>query len=427
MNSVTVKKTKYPDILFLSPVVPRSAGHGAAMRAGLNLEALSRSYHVHLVVFRLGDSDPTIPHDVANLCRSVQLIDVPDISPLVAKSNFSLLKEFCKSDARLLREYPVCSAADAYQHLDADIPIRLIHCFRLCLFDIATALAHLCRLPDSAVTLDLDDFESRSASRSAEANKGKLGRLRYLLNRREAQRICNAEQSASKNCGRLLLCSEHDRSEFLKKHPDAPVSVVANGYRFTAPLTSSTDKQANNTLVFVGTLSYQPNYDALHYFFDDIWPQLLRISDNDVQIIVAGRTPPADIMALCQKAGARLLADPKDIRDAYRAASALVVPLRMGGGTRIKILEALGFGKSVISTTIGAEGLELAHEEHLLIADTSEDFALACHNTLSQPRLSGRRAAAGRDRVKSLYSPDAIEQQIAAAYAHLTPNQGIKQ
>ncbi|MCW8889431.1 MAG: glycosyltransferase family 4 protein [Sedimenticola sp.] len=405
------------EILFLSPVVPRKEGHGASMRACLNLEALSSEFKVHLVVLSIDDANLDIPDEIKDICSSSQTIFVANIAPIKMDSNFSLVREYFRPNARLIREYPPSLAALIYRNIKSDLQITLIHCFRLCLLDVSVSLGSLLKLPLSSIVLDVDDFESRAATRTAFANKQKLGNLRYLLDKREINRICKIEKFASNNCGQLLLCSVNDKEGFLEEYPNAKVSVVANGYRFTNALDSNTSK---NTLVFVGSLGYQPNKDALYYFFSEIWPKLVQLRNSDVQLVVAGRSPPSDIVLLCQQARVTLLENPTDIRFAYKDAVALIVPLRMGGGTRIKILEALGFGRCVISTSIGAEGLDLVHNEHLLLADTAVEFAQACNIILSNPVLSKRLVCAGRTKVRSLYSPDSIKKQILDAYSRLS-------
>jgi glycosyltransferase involved in cell wall biosynthesis len=132
--------------------------------------------------------------------------------------------------------------------------------------------------------------------------------------------------------------------------------------------------------------------------------------------MVAGRQAPAALIALCQRHGITLIQDPPEIEAVYAASDLLLVPLRIGGGTRIKILEAFGFGRPVVTTTIGAEGLDLDDGEHALFADTPEAFAQACRRVLGDEALAARLVSAARGLLQQRFSAEEIGKAILAGY-----------
>ena len=165
-------------------------------------------------------------------------------------------------------------------------------------------------------------------------------------------------------------------------------------------------------LAFLGSMDWLPNIEGVHWFVKEVYPAV-KNSMPGVRLRIVGRRPGADIVALSK-------ADPTievtgtvdDVRPALRDATALVVPLLSGGGTRIKILEAMALGLPVVSTTVGAEGLPFRHDQHLLLADEAESFASRCTGLLKSPELQNRLAAEARREVVECYSWDAAAQRF---------------
>ncbi len=162
-----------------------------------------------------------------------------------------------------------------------------------------------------------------------------------------------------------------------------------------------------DTLVFVGSLDWRPNQDAVEYFIEEILP-IIRGCRPEVVFRAIGRNMPPHIARLGSRPGVNLVGEVDDVRPYARAASVFVVPLRIGGGTRLKILEALSMESAVVSTSIGAEGLELENGKHLLLADTPAAFAEAVVDLLEHPTRSKELGKAGRACVVSRYGWDTL-------------------
>lgn len=207
--------------------------------------------------------------------------------------------------------------------------------------------------------------------------------------------------------------SKRDADRLREIAPQTEIHMVPNGVdvqRF-APRGISRD---DNTLLFFGTLSYGPNVDALVWFCEEIWPAV-REQRPRVRLEVVGLDPSARVTALDKVPGVDIVGFVPDIRSKLWSATACVVPLRTGGGTRLKILEALAAGCPVVSTSIGAEGLSVVDGAHLLVADAPPAFAQRVIDLLDSPELRQRLATNGCAIVRQEYDWSSIARLMEKA------------
>jgi glycosyltransferase involved in cell wall biosynthesis len=214
-------------------------------------------------------------------------------------------------------------------------------------------------------------------------------------------RLAIYERACVRGFDRSFVCSNRDRRRFRSNR----VVVVPNGTLIpsnTLPLESD-----GRSVLFLGTLSYFPNVDALRVLVREIFPRVRRAVPN-ARLIVAGRSPGPEVLALHDGAAVVVRPDVAHVEGVYREATLSAVPLRTGSGTRLKILEAFALGRAVVSTTVGCEGLEVVDGEHLLIRDTPEAFAEACVALLRQPALRASLIGNARALVERKYSWDGV-------------------
>jgi glycosyltransferase involved in cell wall biosynthesis len=193
----------------------------------------------------------------------------------------------------------------------------------------------------------------------------------------------------------VCLCSTADEQRLLDQIPQARTAVIPNAadveYYQPPPADPSPD---GRTVVYFGLLSTVPNVDAVIHFVQDIWPRIAE-AHPDARCKIIGGRPPAALLAL---AGPRveLTGLVSDLRPHLAAAAVVVVPLRLGGGTRLKIVEAMAMGKAIVSTTLGAEGIEAVPERDILIEDEPSAFADAVNRLLAEPSLAARIGKSAR-------------------------------
>jgi glycosyltransferase involved in cell wall biosynthesis len=203
------------------------------------------------------------------------------------------------------------------------------------------------------------------------------------------------EEAALQRFDGILAVSDADRDTFLRLYPDSrvrPIWVIPTGVdtEYYTPPEESAVPVSEPTLVFTGSMDWLPNEDAMRYFCRDILP-LIRAEEPRTRLSIVGRTPTAAVRALANEY-IEVTGTVSDVRPFVRKAAVYVVPLRIGGGTRLKIFEAMAMGQAVVSTRVGAEGLPVVDDEHVLIADEPRAFANA---VLSLLRDGARRRALG--------------------------------
>jgi glycosyltransferase involved in cell wall biosynthesis len=163
-------------------------------------------------------------------------------------------------------------------------------------------------------------------------------------------------------------------------------------------------------------LDYLPNEDAVLYFCNSILP-LIRKSNEQISLRVVGIQMPESIRKLSARPGVTIVGKVNDVAPEYERTRVMVVPLRAGSGTRIKILEAFSFGIPVVSTAVGAAGLDVTHEVQLLIADTPEEFAAACLRLIDDERLAETLAEKAHQWLVNHHSLDRAREVLQDAFA----------
>lgn len=220
---------------------------------------------------------------------------------------------------------------------------------------------------------------------------------------REYRAMARAERHYLARADHALAVSGVDRSYFSEFIDPAKISVIPTGvdvdYFRPAP-----GLETPHALVFTGSLDWMPNQDGVAWFARQILPRIRRRLPQ-VSLTVVGRQPTADLQALAARDSAiQLTGRVDDVRPFVHQAAVYVVPLRIGSGTRLKIFEAMAMGKAVVSTTIGAEGLEVSPGENILLADEPEEFADCIVGLLENPARRAALARAARRVVEENFS-----------------------
>jgi polysaccharide biosynthesis protein PslH len=209
---------------------------------------------------------------------------------------------------------------------------------------------------------------------------------------REYRTMRAAERHYIRLADHVLAVSENDRSYFARYSDPDKISVVPTGVDIEYFHVENTTEKPGS-LVFTGSLDWLPNEDAILFFAESILPRLVQ-ELSDVEMRIVGRKPSPSLRALAEgNRNIKLIGEVPDIRPHVHESSVYVVPLRIGGGTRIKIFEAMAMGKAVISTPVGAEGLPVCHGENILLAEQPAEFA---RETARLLRDRGERERIGR-------------------------------
>jgi len=213
-------------------------------------------------------------------------------------------------------------------------------------------------------------------------------------------------------CATAVTSQEKEWIETNCKQPN--VAVIENGVAIDYFRISDGKAPKNNSLVFTGSMDWRPNQDGVQWFTEKIFP-VIRTRYPGASFTVVGRNPPAYIAQLPRKhPGVVVTGTVDDVRGYIDQSAVYVVPLRVGGGSRLKILEALSMGKIVVSTTTGAEGLRTEHGEHLLLADTEEQFAKTVCEVIAHPQTYKHLGENGRRLVEEHYNWPILAERLGA-------------
>jgi glycosyltransferase involved in cell wall biosynthesis len=230
---------------------------------------------------------------------------------------------------------------------------------------------------------------------------GGLGRTLYAgLDWRKLRR---EELAAYRSADGVAVCSAADQQRILRALPSTRTVVVPNAADVQHYSPRAGDPAPDGrTVLFFGLLSTLPNIDGIRWFVEEIWPRITRVRP-DARLKILGKGAPPEVQALAAP-GIEVTGFVEDLRPHLASAAAVTVPLRLGGGTRLKIVEAMAMARPVVSTTLGAEGIDARPGRELLIADEPEAFAAAVAQLLQDPATGARLGSAARQLAEERYS-----------------------
>lgn len=266
------------------------------------------------------------------------------------------------------------------------------------------------RLP--ALIVDSHNIDYDLARQYALAGGNPVRRLYAAVNWRKLRR---EELGTYRDADGVYLCSREDERRLLGEVPGATTVVIPNAANVEYYRPRPTDPPPDGrTVVFFGLLSYMPNVDGVIHFVRDIWPHIAAVHPQ-ARCKIVGGSPPPSLLALARP-GIEFTGFVPDLRPHLAEAAAVVVPLRLGGGTRLKIVEAMAMGKAIVSTSLGAEGIEAVPGRDLLIEDRPEGFAGEVNRLLAEPALSAQIGQAARRLAERKYAWSAAAQALETFY-----------
>lgn len=399
--------------LMIAPTMPALGGNGLAMRMGVFLEALRRLGDTDLVVAPLAggaDAPPTLPRALGVAVRIAPVAGREDTHyALIARlrdpvQRLQAMRQFGRSAlAARLSPAVVADVAAATAGCDYD----LAHVGRAYL-----ARAGLAVPAARALSLDVDENDAL-ALRSQAARRRRRGEpVAAALLAAEGEAL---ESEMRRDLPRFPRLFASSATEAASLRPFAPDSTI-----LVAPNAASAGRRPHDdgrTIVFVGNLSYWPNAEGLAWFLDRVWPRVVaRAAPAPRLWLVGGGCPPA-LDRLARRAGARLLGAVDDLGTVYRRATLALAPLRCGGGTRIKVVEAALARVPLVATPFGATGLALRDGRDIWLADDAVDFADAVLAALADRTVRARRRDSAYRRLVGGHEREAAVRALACQLA----------
>jgi glycosyltransferase involved in cell wall biosynthesis len=249
--------------------------------------------------------------------------------------------------------------------------------------------------------------------------------IKQAAARQTAKLLERVEVGLLETCGTHTVTSERERKNLLARCPGANIHVISNGVdvgyysatkiaEFCRPAVQCDPRR---TILFVGSMDYHANIDAVMWFARTAWPEIAR-NHPDLQFTIVGRDPAPEVRALASDR-IRVTGTVDDVRAFYACAVAAVVPIRSCSGTRLKILEAMASGVPIVSTRLGAEGIEAEDNVHLLLADNGQELAAAVDRVVSSAETRVRLSRAAREMVCRVYDWSIIGKKLCRIHADL--------
>lgn len=404
-------------LLMLAPTMPSDGGGGLAMRAGFFLDAYYRRFDVDLVLAPVAGSGELTPF-VRSRVQRLEVLKVDRVD-----SHFELVALVRDQPSRLeaFRRYgrPSLAAFNRAACLSLERFARgacyaAVHVFRLYLAELATLWMEENR-NHTRLVLDCDENDALVYRRIAAMERRRLNFAAADWAEAEATAF---ERMAAAWVPKfdLVFAASHREANSLS---NLATSIQAVPNVLAAPLakTPPQRKRGLPTILFVGTLGYAPNADAIIWFVSRVWPRLQRALHYRVRLAVVGKNPSKAIARLRWRRGITVAESVPDVGRYYRDAAIAIAPLGAGGGTRFKVIEAATYGVPLVTTAFGIEGTTLRGGIDVLVADDHGTFLRQCLSLLRDGVRSRRLAASARSKAMRDYSSSYWRARVARLVA----------
>jgi polysaccharide biosynthesis protein PslH len=404
-----------PSLLFLSHCLPYPPDSGVTIRTFNILKQLQKGFDVTVLAFSRHNHQPDASSREA-AWRALQGMRLNVLEPLPIPSEHSrarMVWDHMQSvvTRRAYTFYQYQSTAFRRQ-LRSALSQRAHELIHLDSIDLHGALADL---PSRPITCTHHDIESHALRQRAE--RAAAAPLRRYI-RHQAGLVERTERALCPGFAANLVMSERDQQRLTALAPDAKVAVAPNGVDTALFTPSPNGGEPTGRVLFVGGTSFPPNRDAVDFFLTDIWPRV-RARRPSAAFHLIGRGTVADRTRFAAHPGVTAHDYVLDVRPHFASADCSVAPIRFGGGTRIKILDAWAMGRAVVSTSVGCEGLRAVNGENILICDSPTAFADAVIEVLANAELRSRLGENGRRTVEDLYSWDRVGARMRELYGQL--------
>lgn len=396
-------------VLWLSHLLPFPPKGGVQQRSYHLLREAGRRHEVHFVglaqrAHQRNSEELEEAHDaLTSFCKTVKSFWIPADAriggrPLLLARSLLSPRPY---DSHWL------ASRDMRSHLESlSIEHDLVH------VDTIGLCKYIEQTWGASFILNHHNIESQMMSDRADKETNLIKKL-YM--RREAMKLENYEREWAQRACLNLLVSQLDERRLLAQTGDVRTEVVRNGVDVDYFQPRTPLNEHDGTLIFVGGMSWWPNRDAVLWFIRDIWP-VLQQADLGRPVTFIGRDPPLELLEVAQNGQVQAPGFVDDIRPAVDKAFAYICPIRKGGGTRLKILDALAMAKPLVATSFAVEGLGLEDGIHYLRADRPEDYVEQLERLSSKPELRNRLARNGRRLVVDKFAWRVIGDDLERAY-----------
>ena len=390
-------------ILSILPYSPFPAHFGGALRMYNLLREMMRTHEVSVIMYGTPAEKALVTESFGGKLKSIRAVEKPLKSASLHKRWAQMRSLFDARSATTQSYY-----SDAMQReIDSAVSENA---FDLVQREFLVMGLFRAECPGAVHILDAHNVEYDCVRRMAQASHSPIRRAFYGM---EYRKMYQEETEIYGRQDALLVTSSRDKSLLDKDLRHIPKFVIPNGVDASYFL-PSTDSPEPDSLVFTGAMNYFPNVDGILFFLKETLP-LIRKQVPHIRVYVVGGRPPRQLVSMASR-DVIVTGFVKDVRPYVHRASVYIVPLRMGGGTRLKVLEALAMEKPVVTTSVGCEGINVEDRHSALIADSPESFAASVVELLRDGGLRRSLATNGRELIRTHYEWSAIGESLNEVY-----------
>ncbi|MEI7555955.1 glycosyltransferase [Candidatus Chlorohelix sp.] len=386
-------------ILILTPQNPFPPDQGAPIRNYNFIKYLGATgkYNIALLSFvrpeEIEESHEAAYAELSKYCTRVEFVAHPPVRSKIKRVQSLALNPLPDLALRLVSSH----FQEKLNRLVTEFKPDVLLCEALELAPFVHELFKNSGISRPKLVLDEHNAEYLLQKRAYESDF-KTGLRRYptaLYSYIQTQRLNKYESEALGFFDAAIAVSDNDRKALLSLSPDAQIKVIPNGIDLEEYAPDPTAVELPKRLVFTGSMDFRPNVDAVVWFANEIWSKI-RLAKPEATFYIVGRRPAPAVQALANLPGITVTGQVPDARPFVREAELYIVPMRMGGGVRFKVLEALAMGKAVLTTTMGADGIPITPGKEALIANNPQEFSAATIRLLQNPSLKNELATNGR-------------------------------
>lgn len=408
------------NLLWISHNVPYPPIGGVLQRNYNLIKQCSEKWSVYLLAL---NQKALIPDEkqlydskkeLESICDEVEVFDIPsDESKLLwcLLVVYNLFGRKPYSSRRYFSSQMFCRIKEIIQAEKIDV----VH------FDTIGLAPYKKAVHGIPAALNHHNIESHMMRRRSQNERNLFKKFYFYL---ESLKLSNYEKKMCPKFNLNITVSDLDKDRLSSMVPNIPIDVIANGVDldyFKPQRSDSTEK----SIIFVGGMKWYPNRDAMLYFFHQIWP-LLRKRMPDIHFNLLGKNPPVEIINMSKSdSNIHIFGFVQDMRPIAERSTLFVCPMRDGGGTRLKILDALAMGKAIVSTSMAIEGISLTDGKDVILADSPSDFVDKIVALMADQNLREEIEKKARRFAERYYDWDRIGAKLSGIYEHMQRHRSV--
>jgi len=403
------------NILWLSHLLPYPPKAGVIQRSHHLIKQLSQEHTVDVLAFdqpeltqplltKMGLSNDDATRALNEFCSIKGVFPIPSNSHAFGRHLLGL-KGLLGSEGYNINWLKSAEYAGAVSALIEQRPYDLIH------FDTVSYYPYLKFAQKIPTVLNHHNIESHMMMRRASLEKNALKKW-YFFD--EAKKLATIEKKFCLAVKHNITCSDIDSERLIESIPNASASAIPNGVdtEYFCP----DDSKKGNSLLFIGTMNWYPNIQAVEFLIQEIWP-LIKEKYGDLKIDIIGANPPLKLTRLAEnEPRIKFHGFVDDIRPHMNSALAILCPIKDGGGTKLKVLDALAMAAPLIADPVACEGIDVENGKSVLFAESPRDYVNALSKILADRDFAARLGQEGRDLIERSYSVKVVGKQIRSLY-----------